>query len=96
MSGQKQKPFEETYRGKREAKKMEMARRKQQKEEDLKRKKELNDKGLCVGPDKQVYTHAEVGKKYGRIFGTAAWNEADTNEQEKRKAAGKIGSLGSI
>ena len=72
MSGRHHKPYEETQRGRKEAKKRENALKKQIEQEEKRLKAELNAQGLCHGPDGNVYTHAEVGRK----FRARAWNTA--------------------
>ena len=81
----RQKPWEETQRGIKEAKKRANALKKQQKEDEKNRKKELYKQGLCIGPDGGIYTNAEVGKK----FGSRAWNEASEEEKQSRMEQGK-------
>ena len=69
MGRDRHKDYWDTYRRKRELKRRAAEKRKEEKE----KKKDLANEGLCVGPDGDIGTNAESGKKYG----AETWNEMD-------------------
>ena len=81
------KNFADTWRGKRARKKEETAKKKEDKLREKEERRRLNAEGLCRVPDGEVYTHAEVGKKFGRV----AWQEATEEEKENRMECGRRG-----
>ena len=81
------KRFEDTWRGKVQRRKEENARKKAEKEKAKLEKKELAAQGLCKGPEGEIGTFAEIGRKYG----TSAWTEASREVQEVRKETGRTG-----
>ena len=86
------KRFEDTWRGKVQRKKEEMARKKEAKEREKQEKAALAAQGLCRGPDGEVYSYAGVGRKFeylGREDGKKTWDEADEEERESRMEAGR-------
>ena len=89
------KRFEDTWRGKVQRKKEEMAHKKEAKEREKQEKAALAGQGLCRGPDGEVYMNAEVGRKFGylgREDGKKTWDEADEEEREMRIEAGRKGA----
>jgi len=63
MGRHKQENQGDTYRGKREIVKQLKLLRLAYKEQKKAEKTELTKKGLCKGPDGNVYTNSQVGRK---------------------------------
>ena len=73
LMGRPKKNFEDTYKGKREAKRIEKEARLAAKRE----KKTLYEQGLCKLKNGRIVTFQEAG--------ASAWHEASTQEKAERK-----------
>ena len=83
--GRPRKDPNTTYRGKRKIRAEEKEEERKRKLEEKNRKRTLWEQGKCVGPDNEIGTFSEVGRKYGRL----RWEEAGTSKQEEIKEAGR-------
>ena len=61
------KNYEDTWRGRRSRQKEENARKKEAKEREKQERADLFSRGLCKGPDGNIYGIAQVGRKFGHL-----------------------------
>ena len=87
------KPYEETFRGKRDKEKQENEERREENLRKKVEKKDLWEKNLCKGPDGQIRSFAETGRKYGHL-GIVAGQQGIVAGQQSGYLGAPSGHLG--